>query len=149
MGRDEEEEEEGGRGEANQRYRYGEIEGSTSSDLSANAETMDGRDETTIDESIGGRGGGRGRGGGGAGGDDVRRLLDQQQRILEQLMKDREGTNKTLRKVEKDLTDLKGENIVLQVPPFPSSPHSSRLPPSSPFLAYLCLITYSFLKYIE
>lgn len=47
-------------------------------------------------------------------GNDLRRLLEQQQTILDQLMKDREGTSNALKKVESDLSDLKNQNQVLQ-----------------------------------
>ncbi len=49
------------------------------------------------------------------GSEELRRILDQHQRLIEQLSKDREGTNKLLRKVEKEISDLKSENQALQV----------------------------------
>lgn len=47
--------------------------------------------------------------------EELRKLYDQQQKILDQLMKDREGTYKLLKKVEKDISELRGENQQLQV----------------------------------
>lgn len=49
------------------------------------------------------------------GSEELRRILDQHQRLIEQLLKDREGTNKLLQKVEKEISDLKTENQALQV----------------------------------
>lgn len=86
----------------NKMYRYNELDSTMTEDIT----TINDHYDTHNNNNIGGIQG--------FGGNDLRRLLEQQQMILEQLMKDREGTNHTLKKVESDLSELRHQNQALQ-----------------------------------
>jgi hypothetical protein len=47
--------------------------------------------------------------------DFLHKALEQQQRLIEQLINDREGVQQVLRRVERDISELKGENEILMV----------------------------------